>query len=313
MKKKISKREVTLACICLLLISMLIYNSVTTKENAAFSDIFENSFTIIVSIISSFVATGLLPRALQEDSLNNLSDVESNLAKLLRQAKHVLPYTYDDTDDPNIDFNKKMNDSISKTDKYFYFADRALYLSKRLIKDIHEVSNRLELVVILADITEDALFTSRLHVYRQKERALMRTNETSGLRSEQIILEEEKKEVLKSLYALGKLKEKYSIDVYLHKEIPFIRYEITDDLLAMSFLTQLSSGKKYPTTLLYEEDSIFRSNFLDYTKEILSRSTLLKSEDLSAAALIELAKKAGVQNCTESEITSYYNSLIQGG
>lgn len=302
MKKPFSRREIIMCCFSIFCICILIYTVISTEDGSAFDVIYQNIFTIIISIICSICATALLPQVLQGNSVNDY-------ISLLNQAKNVVPYVYEDTNDPNVDFNKRMNDSIAKTTKYYHFSDRALYLSKRLSKDIHETNERLEITVLLADINEDALFSSRKNVYKQRERAKNWNNRNHTSRNVSDIIREEKITVLRSLYALGQLKEKYNITIYIHKEIPFIRYEITDDLMAMSFLTQLASGKKYPSTLLYENSSIFRTNFLDYTNQIISRSTPMCEDDLTVDSLLKLAQNAGIQNCTADEITKYYDSI----
>lgn len=302
MKKALTKREILLCCVTVLSVCMLIYTVLSTKNNSSFIVILQNIFTIITSIVCSICATALLPRALQGGSVNDY-------IKLLNQAKNVVPFVYDDTDDPNVDFNKRVNDSLRQTTKYYHFSDRALYLSKRLARDIHETNERLEIVVLLADVQDDALFSSRLNIYRQRERAKNWQGKNGAPRSDKDIIREEKLSVLRSLYALGQLKKKYDITVYIHKEIPFIRYEITDDLMAMSFLTQLASGKTYPSTLLYENNSIFKTNFLDHTKQIISRSKHLKDNDLTVNSLLDLAANAGVENCKADEITNYYDSI----
>lgn len=302
MKKPFSKREIIMCCIVIFCVTIVVYNMLSVDSGTAFDVIYENIFTIIISITCSILATALLPRILQGNSANDY-------IKLLNQAKNVVPYVYDDTNDPNIDFNKRMNDSIRQTTKYYHFSDRALYLSKRLSKDIDQTNDRLEIVALLADIRDDLLFESRLDVYRQRERAKNWYNKKHSPRTDVEIIREEKISVLQSLYALGQLKEKYNITIYLHHEIPFIRYEITDDLMAMSFLTQLASGKRYPSTLLYENNSIFKTNFLDYTKQIIGRSVGVNENNLTIESLLELANTAGVCNCTADEITKYYESI----
>jgi len=302
MKKPLSKREIVMCCFGILSVCMLIYTVVAKGDGSSFEAIYQNVFTIITSIVCSICATALLPRVLQGSSVNDY-------IKLLNQAKNVVPYVYDDTDDPNIDFNKRMNDSLRQTTKYYHFSDRALYLSKRLARDIHDTNERLEIIVLLADVEDDALFSSRLNIYRQRDRAKNWHGKSGAPRSDEDIIREEKLSVLRSLYALGQLKQRYDITIYIHKEIPFIRYEITDDLMAMSFLTQLASGKTYPSTLLYESNSIFKINFLDHTKQIISRSKQLTDKDLTVAALLRLAANAGIQNCKADEITNYYDSI----
>ena len=132
-----------------------------------------------------------------------------------------------------------------------------------------------------------------------------------GINSQEEIINEEKLEVLRSLYALGKLQEKYDIQVYLHKEIPFIRFEITDNLLVLSFLTQLSTGKKFPSTLIYENKNIFRLNYIDYAQEVIKRSYHMSSEELQIDKLLELGVTANIKDCNKEIIVSHYNENVK--
>lgn len=301
-KKPFSKREVIILCICLLLFFIIVFLAFNSYATGIFDEILSSWFTIVTSIVCSIIATALLPRVLQSNYTNDS-------VNLLNQTKSVVPYVYNDTNDPNIDFNERMNDSISRTVKYYYFSDRALYLSKRLAKDINKTNERLEIIVLLADVMENNLFASRIDVYRQRERAKNKNKKKTTISTDDEIILNEKLEILRSMYALGQLKKKYNIRLYVHRELPFIRYEITDDLMAMSFLTQLASGKTYPSTLLYENNSVFKTNFLDYTHQIVSRSRLVNDNELTIESLVELAKNAGIMSCKPEDITKYYNSL----
>lgn len=264
-------------------------------------------------LISENQATQSVQEAvLQKELQNQAEDIEKRIKELLEQNKYILPTaTYVDTNDPNREFNKTMNESISATQDYLYFSDRALYLTKRLGRDIHNNNNRLKITVLLADVREMVLFTARDEIYLQQEQALQREDPTRKMRTREEIINEEKLKVLQSLYALGRLKEKYNIQVYLHKEIPFIRFEITDDLLGLSFLTQLSTGKQYPSTVLYKEDSLFRLNFEDYAKEVIKRSYLMKAEELELENLLEMGKQANIAGCDEEAITSHYYAKVK--
>lgn len=249
-----SKREVVLFCFLLLESLIIIFDIVSRKDVSQNDIIVRDIFTILISVICSVIATAVLPRGVQNNDSEELAEkVSERINKLFEENQYVLPVaSYVDTNDPNREFNKRLNDSISKTQNYLYFSDRALYLSRRLSKEIHQTNDRLAITVLLADIRDNNLFMARAEAYMQKERALHREDSSKSIRDIGEIINEEKLEVLRSLYALGKLKEKYIIKVYLHREIPFIRFEITDNLLVLSFLTQLTTGKKYPSTVLCE-------------------------------------------------------------
>lgn len=305
-----SKREIVLSCFLILAIALIFLFAITDRvsvESLTY-DLAGHAFTLLSSVVCSVIATALLPKTLTSQS-GDPEQFKKGIENLMRSAQAVVPYTYPDSNEANPDFNARMNMSISKTNEYIYFGDRALYLTKRLKKDIANTDQRLKITVFLADIREEKLFTSRREAYMQRERARNKTHAALSVRNIDDIINREKIDILGGLYALGQLQAQYNISIYLHKEIPFIRFEITDDLLAMSFLTQLSSGKRYPTTLLYENDSIFTKNFKDYISEVELRALKLSTSSLELESLMKLADEAGVKNCTEAEIKKHYESI----
>lgn len=312
-RKAFTRREIFLFCWGLLELFIIVYEGIPL-QNIQGANIWQHVFTFATAVVCSILATVVLPRGIQKEDTKELADeIEKRIGSIYEKNQCVLPVvSYVDTNDPNIRFNQKMNESISATLNYTYFSDRALYLTKRLGRDIHKTNNRLKIVVLLADIRDDNLFNSRADIYLQKERALQRENPARTIRDVKDIIREEKLEVLRSLYALGRLKEKYDIRVYLHKEIPFIRFEITDSLLVLSFLTQLSTGKKYPSTVLYENENIFKPNFEDYAKEVMKRAYLMRDEELQIDNLLKLGYVAKIKNCKKDEITNYYNEVVKG-
>lgn len=306
-----SKKEVRMLCIIILIIA-----AIFLRVHA--DDIGTYVITTIISVDCSVLAATLVPKIVQMDEFQNM---ENNIVREMgnffnNQYKSQEPTYYSDTNDPHRRFNEKLNRSISETNTYLYFSDRALYLTKRLGRDILETNNRLSIKVFLADVREPALFEARSKVYMQRWRALNREKTAQnkliqGTMSEEDIINEEKLEVLRSLYALGKLQEKYDIQVYLHKEIPFIRFEITDDLLVLSFLTQLSTGKRYPDTLIYEREDVFKKNFQDYANEVITRSQCMSSEQLQLDKLLEMGVEAKIKDCNEETIVSHYNKNVK--
>lgn len=309
MKKGFTKKEIIIGCICLLEFCIIISGVLISKQNIK---LYGDIFTIVTAVVCSILATALTPRTIQNDDSGIGDEINRKMEDFFFKQQCVLPNaTYVGTNDPNMEFNEKLNESISKTHQYIYCSDRALYLSKRLGKEIHKVDSRLTITVILADIREDDIFYARQEVYLQRERARHSNDNSYVIRGIDEIVREEKKEILRSLYALGELKKKYNIEIYLHKEIPFIRFEITDSLLVLSFLTQLSTGKKYPTTVIYENEAIFKTNFEDYAKEIMQRSQYLKTKDLSLQSLVQLGKDSGINDITKREIKEYYENVVE--
>lgn len=300
---------IILICVSLLELCIIIY-SACTKDLSTVPLEAQNLFSFITAIICSILASAVmlfLPNATSNDSVKDIDRIVKETLKNVPDGR--LPVMYDDTNDPNVNFNSRLNRGIQSTKKFIYFGDRALYLTKRLGREIVYHDARLEIFVFLADIREDSIFRSREHMYLKKEKANVQGKKSQ--RSIDEIIINEKMEVLRSLYALGKLSEKYEIHVYLHKEIPFIRFELTDSLMVLTFLTQWTSGKKYPATLMFENNDLFNTNFADYSEQLKMRSEKLTLDNLTIDNLRVLAESAGLPVFKEEEITKYYEEYVK--
>ncbi|MEE1218393.1 MAG: hypothetical protein U0L20_00555 [Ruminococcus sp.] len=307
-----NRREKGLFAVCIIELMLII----TYLSGQPINTILVHICAVILSIACSIMTAILIPSSIQtDDNQSDLLRFYNEVEKLLKNNNQVsASASYYDTDDPNLEFNLKLNKSISETKNYTYFGDRALYLSKRLGQDITQSSDRLKINVFLVDIRDDNLFRARTETYLKRERAMHRESDKQGNRSIDEIISEEKLQVIRSIYALGKLKDKYDINVYLHKEIPFIRFEITDRLLVLSFLTQLSSGKKYPATVIYENEGIFKPNFEDYIDQIITRSHQLDDDEFTIDSLCDLIKQCDISitnDNIEASITEYYEEKVK--
>ena len=239
----------------------------------------------------------------RENEIKRGKELEDKIQTIYLKMLEMAPtYVYPATNLPIEDFNVRLNKSISETRNFYYFSDRGLYLSKRLKEDIPSFNQRFTAVICLQDISEDSAFGARAEDYRKREVQQQRNRDIDT------IIREEKISVLKSLYVISKL-DNIDIKIYLHKEIPFIRFEITDKLLSISFLPMLMEGKKYPPTLIYENEQLFRQSFLDYLNDVLYRSIPLQKEEITIDSLMQMGQDANIQNLTENEITEYYNQL----
>lgn len=311
-KNGFSKREVVLLCLLLLTVLVLIATVVGNKWKIT-SGLFQDVYTLITSVLCSVLATAVLPSALQSSDTGYIKDIiRTEMENIMNKNSEVSPIEiYTDTNDPNPEFNDMLNDSIMHSHNYTYFSDRAMFTVKRLYKDI-DANSAITITVFVADIRDDELFQSRKDAYNGRERMDPRYKSRRMLSS---IIEQEKKDILSSIYGLSQLRDKFEISVYLHKEIPFVRFEITDTLIVMTFLNRISTGKKHPTTLVYRNESIFKPNYEEYVREITERSYKLTDNDLTITGIMSLAKDAGI-DCTEEEITKYYTELTseqQGG
>ncbi len=304
---QINKKPIISILIFVILLEMaFIINGILTKNLPDASWATENVFTVIISVICSMLASSFMALISRMNSDEIDRTVKATLKNLLGGE---LPERYENTDAPNKEYNDCLNNGIQSTKKYIYFSDRALYLSKRLSKKIVKHDDRLQICVFLADIREDSIFRSRKHMYSNREQKIHIRNKSQ--RSIDKIIIDEKMEILRSLYALGKMSENYEIHVYLHKEIPFIRFELTDSLLVLSFLTEWTSGKKYPTTFVFKENDFLNTNFTDYSEQLTMRSEKLDKDKLTVDYLRILAKDAGLPDFKDDEITKYYEKCVK--
>ena len=291
---------------CLLLLETFLFIYCIIYWNISIDDWIQTLSSVPISVLCSFIAALVFPKIVRE------KDYQSLLADIEKKIKELPLATYEDTDKPHKEFNEKMNDSISMTRNYFYFGDRAFFLTKRLGDGVAKDNHRIKITVFLADVRKKSLFSAREEMYQNHEKALRRKKRNKlKTKSKSDLINDARLDVLQSLYALGKLREDYNIDVYLHKEIPFIRFEITDDLICLSFLPQLSSGNDYPSTVLYDKSSIFKPNFEDYSQELKRRSHLMKDEDLELENLLKLGKQAKIAGCNEKTITRHYRKNVK--
>ena len=81
--------------------------------------------------------------------------------------------------------------------------------------------------------------------------------------------------------------------------------------MVLTFLTQWTSGKKYPATLMFENNDLFNTNFADYSEQLKMRSEKLTLDKLTIDNLRVLAESAGLPGFKEEEITKYYEEYVK--
>lgn len=146
MKKGFTKKEIIISCICLLEFCIIISGVLISKQNIK---LYGDIFTIVTAVVCSILATALTPRIIQNDDSGIGDEINRKMEDFFFKQQCVLPNaTYVGTNDPNMEFNEKLNESISKAHQYIYCSDRALYLSKRLGKEIHKVDSRLTITLL---------------------------------------------------------------------------------------------------------------------------------------------------------------------
>lgn len=325
-----SRREIILICLLVLVAVLFIICYINYKWSIK-DVLFQNWTTIIISVTCSVLASAMLPKKMQTPNsddienllrthfdnlnispqydLNVLTDVfREEATKIANEYRLISPSAiYMDNDDPNPEFNEKLNESIRTSEKYIYFSDRAMYTSKRLLKDLDPkyVNPNLKITIFLADIRDNDIFRARATAYIGRERR--KPNEQQRRTIDKII-EQEKKDILSSIYCLSKLRDRYAIQIYLHKEIPFVRFEITDNMLVMTFLNRISTGKKHPTTIVYTNENVYKPNFEEFSNELRKRSQELENSNLSEEGILQLGNAAGLK-CDINTLREYYEVL----
>jgi hypothetical protein len=309
MKKNIKlKTWMTVAAVSICLNGILFYLfAISISISPSTISIGINLITLLgnffLSFLVSIVYTYFCRISDEEKEKKREKEMEEKIQNIYLKMLEMAPtHVYPAANQPIEDFNQRLNRSISRTKNYFYFSDRGLYVVKRLKNDIEKYNERLSVSICLQDICDKSIFRARAEEYRKRE------IKQKGYRNLETIIRDEQLNILRVLYVISKLDD-LDIRVYLHKEIPFIRFEITDDMLAISFLPMLMEGKKYPPTLIYENEILFRQSYMDYINDVMNRAVLLKKEELTLDFLIELGKKAGISDFTKEDIVCYYNEL----
>lgn len=291
-------------CVNVLLIELALENQLLTEnvsENTKFIVVMAGN--IALSIIASMLYTFYCKKSDEEKEKRQFVLIKNDIQDALLITRKFSPtHIYPESDVPIPEYNKKINDSIERTEKFYYFSDRAMFVAKRLKRDIKKHHDRFTVYICIQDIRDESALNAREEEFRKRE--LQR----KGTRKLDEIVLDEKIDVLKSLYVLSRL-EGIDLKIYLHREISYMRFEITDDLVALSFLPMQIGGKRFPPTLIYENEDLFRRTYLDYINDVMFRYNPIDVSQIDINWLRKLAKDAGIKNISNETITSYYDDL----
>lgn len=135
----------------------IILYSILTKDLATVPWEAKNFFSFITAIICSILASAVMLLLPNTNSNNSVKDLDRIVKEILKNlSDERFPVMYNDTNDPDVNFNSRLNKGIQSTKKFIYFGDRALYLTRRLGREIVYHDARLEICVFLADMREDS-------------------------------------------------------------------------------------------------------------------------------------------------------------
>lgn len=262
------------------------------------------SVTVIISVVCSIISSLMWEKIIASEKSS--IDMEMLVKKIENEIVKFAPTkVYAGTNIKHQDFNQKLNAAIEDSVHYYYMGDKAKFTAKRLNKDIKSTHDKLKIDILLPDLSDKTLFSSRIAQLRYFE-----FHYSGKKKSDDELIINEKKDILKSLYLLKKLENRYDISIYLHKELPLYRLELTDNILIITILTSLIDGNYYPLTFLYESEAQLIEAYKDYIEEVKLRSRFLKMNILSDDYLEALGKKYITSSFSKDEFIEC--DLVEG-
>lgn len=327
--------------ICLLALLLIILGSILYSTNAiesggvnaVFDEIWGNVLTIALSIVCSILSSVLYTYAMKQKNEQDCENIRKNIkesidlifeekvdvgvgkvsqkvVEICNETKELMPMRYYRSADlPNQEFNNFLNRKILESKKYIYYGESARFTCKRLYKlksDNSQMKN-LKIEIYIVNPTCEKIFESNKAFLKIKE---INKNYSSTLDWE-IIIKEEKMKVLYCLYALSKMKTYFqTINVYMINDVPFIDIEMTDDIVVLEFFRTQKDYKRYPLTMIYNNQNAYYESYEFYLEWEKEKAKLLKENDLTIDYVLTLGRKAGIDNITEQKLKEYCQKEI---
>lgn len=260
---------------------------------------------------------------LSEESYCTIKEIVSDGNRILLSSistnKELAPsYTYEACDKPNIEFNKQINSALKSALEYTYFGDSSTFFVSRLKSMQKNMANQAhkKINVFIPDYRIEELFTSHKLEIRKRYA-------TDSVDSDQAIITARMR-ILQNMYVLKKISNKYSITVYLHKEIPFLRFETAkfpsntlsnNDFLVLSFLPIDVNQKRFPPSFIYNNPTYY-ATFNGYIRELEVRSDIINEQNLTNYNFLEESRSIDPSLTNKSDqyildtyFESYFNNL----
>ena len=305
----------------------------TGSINITIREIMDNSMTIIVSIVCSIIASvvyaymmnnknkverdilkkdikNILEKIYNEKIDDSVQRISKNISEIYNDTMDMMPSRYyRSADSPNLEFNVFLNSKIVDSKKFIYYGESARFTCKRLYKLKEEIPSlkNLKIEIYIVNPSCDKLFESNQAFLAIKEK-----NKNYGKKRDwETIIKEEKMKVLYCLYALNELKNFLQrIDVFLIDDIPFIDIEMTDNMIALEFFRTRKDYKRYPLTIIYEDKKAYYESYEFYLEWEKEKAIHIKEEQLSTNFILQLGRKAGLENVTEEKLKEYCDKEI---
>lgn len=241
-----------------------IFNGIATW--LAFDNIFwAVAITIITSVFLLFLENKLFKVEANDSSKELVEDikriVDENNQTIIHRLNLYSPIkSYPASDTPIDDFNGIINREFVISQTYRYMGDRAEYLTYRLEQlksQTYNHSRGLDIEILLPHIANDYFVISRVDSLKRKE-PYIGIEDIEELKDK--LVKDYKIGIIKSLWVFYHLSSYYQFNIYFYDDLPFIRYEILDNVMVLSLLT-MDSQKKYPPTFIYSKESAYYNAF----------------------------------------------------
>ena len=221
---------------------------------------------------------------LSEASYENIKNIVSlengRVLKAVNNSRKLAPtHTFMASDAPNDEFNIIVNEKLTNASEYTYFGDSSRSFVSRLKMIGGDPQKQIN--VFIPDYRENEIFTAhKLEIRKRYVKTAADTTESAIVTA--------RVRVIQNMYALMRLMDLYNISIYLHKEIPFLRFEMArpknygtreKEFLALSFLPIDVNQKRYPSAFFYEND-MYISAFNGYIDELKVRAERLEDHKL---------------------------------
>ena len=247
------------------------------------------------SIVSSIVFYTLYSRTAEERVLRNITRASADYATSLftERFERMLPTkVFPATSLPTAEFDLYFNPMLTRSKTYRFKGDSGSFTSFRvtyLIESTYHLEK--EITLLLLDPRETRLF---------EERAQIELAGSKGQYSRAQLKEKTKEmqnDVYVTLVALFDIRHRINVDVAFHRELMFLRSEIVDDGIFVTYYL----GGEFPGTYLYSQNTLayeaYLMNFRQNCEIAVARFSF--NNELEEDSFIAILKELGSETNME--------------